>query len=85
MCDVAGRDGSSREIVAFVGGLDVTMGRYDTSQHPVMPGANPAFAEDYRSVLCLLFKGSAYCSSYPNKIVLSTVLAIPTRLCYLLF
>jgi hypothetical protein len=59
MCDVAGADGASREIIAFVGGLDVTMGRYDTSQHPVMPGPTPEFAEDYRSVRCPFFEASS--------------------------
>lgn len=49
MCDVAGADGS-REVIAFVGGLDITKGRYDTAVHAVLPGPEGEFNDDLYQV-----------------------------------
>ena len=50
MCDSALPDSNSqRQVVAFVGGLDVTKGRYDTPEHPIYP-PDDRFHEDFRQV-----------------------------------
>lgn len=48
MCDCAAENGSgARHVKAFVGGLDLTKGRYDTPEHPLYPPDN-RFEDDFR-------------------------------------
>jgi phospholipase D1/2 len=48
MCDCPAVDGTRARIVkAFVGGLDLTQGRYDTPEHPLYPPDN-RFQDDFR-------------------------------------
>lgn len=49
-CDVAGADGRSREMVAFVGGLDITLGRYDTGDHRIIVEGDSRFDGDWYQV-----------------------------------
>eukprot|EP01006_Ploeotia_vitrea_P047590 TRINITY_DN67142_c7_g11_i1.p1 TRINITY_DN67142_c7_g11~~TRINITY_DN67142_c7_g11_i1.p1 ORF type:complete len:1491 (-),score=162.72 TRINITY_DN67142_c7_g11_i1:94-4032(-) len=39
--------GRARRVVAFVGGLDITNGRYDTPSHPLYSTLNTAHKDDY--------------------------------------
>ena len=36
-----------REVVAFVGGIDLTVGRYDNGSHKLFPTDDPAFKTDW--------------------------------------
>ncbi|CAO2142433.1 unnamed protein product [Urochloa humidicola] len=45
--DVAGGDGNRRRIAAFIGGLDLTNGRYDTPEHFLFRTLNTAHSNDF--------------------------------------
>lgn len=54
MCDTEMPDGSPhRQVLAFVGGLDVTKGRYDTPEHHLYP-PDERFKGDFRQVWWLI-------------------------------
>ncbi|KAL3499428.1 hypothetical protein ACH5RR_038521 [Cinchona calisaya] len=38
-----------RKIIAFIGGLDLTMGRYDTAEHPIFRTLQTVHKEDYHN------------------------------------
>jgi hypothetical protein len=50
MCDAVGADGSSLQVVAFIGGLDITLGRYDTAHHHLFPVPDGRFDNDFMQV-----------------------------------
>lgn len=41
--------GNTRRLVAFLGGLDLCDGRYDTPEHPIFKDLNTTFADDYHN------------------------------------
>lgn len=41
--------GHKRKIIAFVGGLDLCMGRYDTPQHPLFKTLQTVHQDDYHN------------------------------------
>ncbi|CAO2151033.1 unnamed protein product [Urochloa humidicola] len=45
--DVAGGDGNRRRIAAFIGGLDLTNGRYDTPEHSLFRTLNTTHSNDF--------------------------------------
>lgn len=38
-----------RKIIAFIGGLDLTTGRYDTPEHPIFRTLQTVHKEDYHN------------------------------------
>ena len=38
---------SSRKIIAFIGGLDLCKGRYDTPMHPLFRGLETVYKDDF--------------------------------------
>ena len=48
MCDAAHpSDSSKRRLVAFVGGFDITCGRYDTQEHPLFSTLSTVHKDDF--------------------------------------
>lgn len=41
--------GNVRRLVAFIGGLDLCNGRYDTPKHTLFKNLNTTFADDYHN------------------------------------
>jgi phospholipase D1/2 len=41
--------GNARRLIAFIGGLDLCDGRYDTPKHTLFKNLNTTFADDYHN------------------------------------
>ncbi len=46
------RDPNVRQMTAFMGGLDLCDGRYDTPQHTLFHTLNTVHSEDYHQACC---------------------------------
>ena len=46
------RDASKRQLVAFIGGLDLCDGRYDTSEHSLFHTIKTVHSDDYHQACC---------------------------------
>jgi hypothetical protein len=77
MCDCACPHGTEkRRVMAFVGGLDITKGRYDTPEHPLYPPDN-RFDDDFRQVRLLKSCHSAWCNQTPHMQLTAIITAAP--------
>ena len=47
------RDASMRQLVAFIGGIDLCDGRYDTSEHSLFHTLKTVHSEDFHQACCL--------------------------------
>ena len=56
----AAAPGNSRQLVAFIGGLDLCDGRYDTPKHTLFKNLNTTFADDYHNPTFLTVSGEKH-------------------------
>jgi phospholipase D1/2 len=71
-----------RQLVAFIGGLDLCDGRYDTAEHSLFRTLRTVHSEDFHQACCLstsIQQGGAPCRALSCKI--ETPLLASTELC----
>ena len=53
ICDAEDPDSGLRRVIAFIGGLDITSGRYDTPQFPLFSTIRNLHVGDFHSANCV--------------------------------